>query len=161
MKPPKKEGKHLPPPVRQKKRFGQHFLYDRNITAKIIRAAEVREGEYVVEIGPGPGTLTQALLDAGVRVVAVELDKEVCGFLREKFSGEDRFELISGDAVAQSYLELSRDKGVRLKVVSTPPYNITGPLLAKFYNEREAFSRIIVMLRKAVARRVAYGPGAR
>ncbi|HLC18131.1 MAG TPA: 16S rRNA (adenine(1518)-N(6)/adenine(1519)-N(6))-dimethyltransferase RsmA [Thermodesulfobacteriota bacterium] len=147
--------------LRPKKRFGQHFLRDRNILKKIVRVAQVRPGEHVLEIGPGPGTLTEALIEAGATVTAVELDREICDFLRKKFAGVEEFDLVEGDAAGISYIDLSREKKTRFKVVSNPPYNITGPLLVKFFNEREAFTGVTIMLQKEVAQRVASGPGTR
>ena len=147
--------------LRPKKRFGQHFLRDRNILKKIVRVAQVRPGEHVLEIGPGPGTLTEALIEAGATVTAVEIDREICDFLRKKFAGVEEFDLVEGDAAGISYIDLSREKKTRFKVVSNPPYNITGPLLVKFFNEREAFTGVTIMLQKEVAQRVASGPGTR
>ncbi len=146
---------------RAKKRFGQHFLRDRVILSRIIETAGVRTGERVLEVGPGPGYLTEELLRSGARVTAVEFDRDICAYLKEEFSGEANFELIEADAMKVDYLALSVEKGERLKVVSNPPYNITGPLVAKIIRERAAFGKIVLMLQKEVAKRLTAGPASR
>ncbi len=145
--------------VYPRKRFGQHFLSDRNIIDRIVKAAGVRAGEHVLEIGPGTGALTGALLDAGAYVTAIEIDRGLSGLLQERFSGEVRFALITGDALKSSFLDLSEEHGVRFKVVSNLPYNISAPMLFKFIEEREAFTGLVVMLQKEVAERICTGPG--
>jgi len=115
----------------------------------------------VLEIGPGPGYLTRALLGAGASVLAVELDRDICAYLRKEFSGEENLELIEADALRLDYASLAEKKGCSLKVVSNPPYNITGPLVARFIEDRFAFTKIVLMLQKEVARRLVAGPGTR
>ncbi len=146
---------------RTKKRFGQHFLRDRVILNRIIDTADVGAGDMVLEVGPGPGYLTDELLRSGARVTAVEFDRDICAYLREEFAGRDNFELIEADAMKVDYLALSDDKGGRFKVVSNPPYNITGPLVAKIIRERAAFGRIVLMLQKEVALRLTAGPASK
>lgn len=142
-----------------KKRLAQHFLVDRNIIRKIIAAANIREGEDVIEVGPGRGALTEALLEAGAKVIAIEIDRALTGKLSERFGGVKGFELIGEDALKVSYAGLSRDKGLRFKVVSNLPYNISGPIVVKFIEERQAFTALVIMLQKEVARRLAAVPG--
>jgi len=146
---------------RAKKRFGQHFLRDRFILSRIIETAGLARGEMVLEIGPGPGYLTEELLCSGARVTAVEFDRDICAYLREEFSGRDNFELIAADAMKVDYLALAEQKGERLKIVSNPPYNITGPLVAKIIRERAAFGKIVLMLQKEVADRLTAGPASK
>ncbi len=146
---------------RAKKRFGQHFLRDRLILSRIVETAGVRPGDRVLEVGPGPGYLTEELLGSGVIVTAVEFDRDICAYLREEFAGRDNFELIQADAMKVDYLALSSEKGSRFKVVSNPPYNITGPLVAKIIRERAAFSKIVLMLQKEVAGRLTAGPASK
>ncbi len=146
---------------RAKKRFGQHFLRDPRILGAIVEAAGVRPGDMVLEIGPGPGYLTRVLLGAGALVIAVELDRDIYAYLREEFGGEENLELIQADALRLDYIALAEKKGAPFKVVSNPPYNITGPLVARFIEERAAFTRIVLMLQKEVAARLVAGPGKR
>ncbi|MFQ5442447.1 MAG: 16S rRNA (adenine(1518)-N(6)/adenine(1519)-N(6))-dimethyltransferase RsmA [Thermodesulfobacteriota bacterium] len=146
---------------RAKKRLGQHFLKDRFVIARIIKAAGVSEGEHVVEIGPGPGYLTEGLLGAGAIVTAIELDRDMCGFLREKFSGVEGFNLIQGDALKVDFFELSGQKGEPFKVVSNPPYNITGPLLFRLLEARGLLKGVVLTIQKEVAARIVSGPGSK
>lgn len=148
------------PPQRHlaKKRFGQHFLIDKNIIRKIVAAAGVKEGDTVLEIGPGTGALTEGLIDAGAKVVAVEVDLDLIESLREKFPPE-KLELIRADALKLSFPELAAQYGTRFKLVSNLPYNISGPILAKFLEERSAFSLMVLMFQKEVAERIVSGPG--
>lgn len=146
---------------RAKKRFGQHFLRDRVILGRIIDRAGILPGDRVLEVGPGPGYLTEELLRAGASVQAVEFDRDICAYLKDRFAGEANFELIESDAMKVDFTELLQDKDVRLKLVSNPPYNITGPLVAKIIRERAAFSRVVLMLQKEVALRLTARPGTR
>ncbi len=140
---------------RAKKKFGQHFLLDKNIIRKIVSAAHIVPGDRVIEIGPGTGALTEGLLEAGARVLAVEVDRDMVGFLKERFPD---LEVIKEDALRLSYMGLSKERAVRFKVVSNLPYNISGPILAKFLSEREAFTRLVLMFQKEVAERLVAGP---
>jgi 16S rRNA (adenine1518-N6/adenine1519-N6)-dimethyltransferase len=144
--------KHFP---RAKKKFGQHFLLDKNIIRKIVSAAHIGPGDNVIEIGPGTGALTQGLLEAGARVLAIEVDRDMVGFLKDKFPD---LEVINVDALKLSYMGLSKERKVRFKVVSNLPYNISGPILARFLSEREAFTRFVLMFQKEVAERLVARP---
>ncbi len=141
-----------------KKRFGQHFLSDKNFIRKMVAAAGVVPGDRCLEIGPGRGALTEILLEAGARVTAIELDADLIEYLRERFSPTGRFDLIEKDALKVSYIELSREAGARFKVVSNLPYNISGPLLARFIEERSAFVSLMLMLQREVALKVCGRP---
>ncbi|MBE7416101.1 MAG: 16S rRNA (adenine(1518)-N(6)/adenine(1519)-N(6))-dimethyltransferase RsmA [Deltaproteobacteria bacterium] len=150
-------------PARPKKRYGQHFLTDKNIIRKIVSAAKVSEGESVLEIGPGRGALTEALVDAGARVLAIEVDEELADGIRERFPA-DRVEVIRGDALKLSFRELGRELGERhgkLKLVANLPYYISGPVLAKLLDERDAFTVMVLMFQKEVGDRIVSGPGSR
>ncbi len=142
-----------------KKRLAQHFLVDKNIIRKIISAAHIRQNEHVLEVGPGRGSLTEALLEAGARVTAIELDPALAGKLLERFEGVKGFELISEDALKVSYTGLSQEKRTRFKVISNLPYNVSGPILVKFIEERSAITDLVLMLQKEVATRLAARPG--
>ncbi|MBW7957356.1 MAG: ribosomal RNA small subunit methyltransferase A [Deltaproteobacteria bacterium] len=146
-------------PTRPKKRYGQHFLTDKNIVRKIVSAAEVSEGELVLEIGPGTGVLTEALVQAGARVLAIEVDEELAAGIRERFPA-DKVEVIRGDALKLSFRELGERHG-KLKLVANLPYYISGPVLAKLLEEREAFTIMVLMFQKEVGERIVSGPGSR
>jgi 16S rRNA (adenine1518-N6/adenine1519-N6)-dimethyltransferase len=146
-----------------RKRLGQHFLVDKNIVKKILSVAHIREGEHIIEIGPGLGALTEGLLESGAKVTAIEVDPRLIDRLLERvhevFVGAKTLEVLRKDALKVSYTELSHKKGTRFKVVSNLPYNISGPILFKFLSERRAFTRLVLMLQKEVARRLVSGPG--
>lgn len=144
---------------RPKKRYGQHFLTDKNIIKKIVRAAGIEEGDQVLEIGPGTGALTEGLIEAGAFVLAIEVDTGLIEELKRKFT--ERFEVMTADALKLSYTELSRQRNVRFKLVANLPYYISGPILAKLLEEREAFSIMVLMFQKEVGDRIAAGPGGR
>ncbi len=147
-------------PVRfAKKSLGQNFLVDKNVVANIISAAGIVEGERVLEIGPGTGLLTCALLEAGAKVVAIEKDDELCKRLKQEFAENEDFTLIEADALEVDFIELSKKYATRLKVVSNLPYNISGPVMAKFLENYRAFSGFILMLQKEVAQRFAATSG--
>ena len=149
-------------PPRPKKRLGQHFLTDKNILGKILSVAAVEKGDEVLEIGPGRGALTQALIDAGANVTTIEADKALCSYLQERFapglqSGQLR--IIHSDALKLSFLELARASGQRFKVVANLPYNISGPIVIRFIEQRSVFSQMTLMFQKEVALRLAASPG--
>lgn len=144
-------------PAFAKKRYGQHFLIDRNVIDKIVKAAGLSPGDHVLEIGPGRGALTEAMLEAGASVLAVEVDARLAEGLREVYAGRP-LEVLTGDALKISYTELARERGVRFKAVSNLPYNISGPMLAKFLAERDAFTLMVLMFQKEVAARIAARP---
>ena len=142
-----------------RKRFGQNFLTDQNVAAKILRLADLKEGDTVIEVGPGLGALTEGILSSGAHLIAVELDRDLAARLRERFGGMENFELIEGDCLKVDIGELARERGVVFKFISNLPYNITGPMLARLLDEREALSTAVLMVQKEVAERVASGPG--
>ncbi len=152
---------------RPKKRLGQHFLTDKNIIAKIIKAAALEDGERVLEIGPGRGALTTALIEAGVAVVAIEFDSSMIDGLNKCFGPSGRFRLVHADAVKIPFEDVLGDEGdgvvagqarSTVKVVANLPYNISGPILAKFVENRALFSSMTIMLQKEVADRLLAEP---
>jgi 16S rRNA (adenine1518-N6/adenine1519-N6)-dimethyltransferase len=144
---------------RPKKRLGQHFLVDGNIIRKIMDVAAVRAGEDVLEVGPGRGVLTDALLDAGANVLAVEFDKDLAEGLKKRFKDNGNFEILIADAVRLDYTEIARERGCKFKVVSNLPYNISGPIIARFLQDRDSLTALILMLQREVALRLVAKPG--
>ncbi|NBD37124.1 MAG: ribosomal RNA small subunit methyltransferase A [Verrucomicrobia bacterium] len=142
-----------------RKRLGQNFLIDGNIVRKSLRLAEIDEGETVVEIGPGLGTLTQALLKAGCLVHAVEVDPVLCAFLREHLEPEcrHRLHLFEGDAVRHPRAGLPH-RTESFKVVANLPYAITTPWLEAVL-QPPLPSQMVLMMQKEAADRITAQPG--
>ena len=141
-----------------RKRLGQHFLLDLNLTRRIARAAGDLSQGTVIEIGPGPGGLTRALLlEGAARVIAVERDPrcvEALGDLAAAASG--RLEIIEGDALEVDIAALG---GPPRRIVANLPYNISAPLLVGWLQKAEAFASMTLMFQKEVAERITAGPG--
>ncbi len=154
----RKDNQEKPAVHYPKKRLGQHFLIDKNVIRRIVLSAKIEEGERVLEIGPGRGALTEGLLEAGAKVTAIEVDYQLADLLKGRFPAEN-FEVITGDALKMSFTELAGDRKCRLKVVSNLPYNISGPILAKFLTERQALTLLVLMFQKEVADRLVALPG--
>ncbi len=141
-----------------RKRFGQHFLVDKNVILKIVSAAGVEKGDTILEVGPGRGALTEIFLDKGARVLTIEIDRDLSKALKKRFSGNPDFELVEADVLKVSFVELAGRYGCKFKVVSNLPYNISGPVVVKFLEQRRAFSSLTLMLQKEVALRLTATP---
>lgn len=141
-----------------RKRLGQHFLTDPRILGRIAQAVAPREGETVVEIGPGRGALTAALLMRAERVVAVELDRDLVALLRERFAGERRLTVVEGDVLATPLSALAG--GAPFAVAGNVPYNITTPILFHALQPPRP-ARMVLLVQREVAERLAAAPGTR
>ncbi|HEY8081592.1 MAG TPA: 16S rRNA (adenine(1518)-N(6)/adenine(1519)-N(6))-dimethyltransferase RsmA [Acidimicrobiales bacterium] len=137
------------------KALGQHFLVDPNTARRIVRLAQVAPGDRVVEVGPGLGSLTLALLDAGADVHAVELDRRLADVLRHVTGG--RCEVIAGDALEVDLSALSA--GQRTRVVANLPYNVAVPIVVRFLEHDPDAASLFVMVQTEVAERLAAKPG--
>jgi 16S rRNA (adenine1518-N6/adenine1519-N6)-dimethyltransferase len=141
-----------------KKSFGQHFLLDLNITRKIARLAEVSAGDHVIEVGPGPGGLTRALLETGARVTAVEKDPRFIPLLEELAAAADgALALRLEDALEAD--EAAIADGAPAHLVSNLPYNVGTPLLIKWLTGAFRPASMTLMFQKEVAERVVAAPG--
>ena len=146
---------------RPRRRFAQHFLVDRGTIGSIVDLVRPTQGEIVVEIGPGKGALTDALMARLQRLVAVEIDRDLAAMLRERHSAEG-LHLIEGDALKVDLGQVLRDEGgERLLVVGNLPYNITAPLLFHCLDYADCIDRAVVMVQREVARRLVAGPGSK
>jgi 16S rRNA (adenine1518-N6/adenine1519-N6)-dimethyltransferase len=141
-----------------RKSFGQHFLLDLNITRKIARLADLTPGDTVIEVGPGPGGLTRALIETGARVIAVEKDPRFGPLLEELAAASGgALSLVLGDALAADEAALA---GGPAHVVSNLPYNVGTPLLIKWLTGAWTPASLTLMFQKEVAERIAAAPGA-
>ena len=144
--------------LRASKRLGQNFLIDAEVVQKIIDAAEISEGEEILEIGPGIGTLTQGLLEAGAKVTAVELDKKLPAVLEETLAGYENFRLIQGDILKINLSELMPQK---FKVVANLPYYITTQILLSLLEKKLPITKIVTMVQREVAERMTAAAGSK
>lgn len=152
---------HAAPP-RRRKRFGQHFLHDPRILARIVQALAAHPGDHLVEIGPGRGALTQRLLALqGCTLDAIEIDRDLAAQLRGRFSGAPDRALHEGDALAFDFSALASERGGRLRIVGNLPYNISTPLLFHLLRHAAAIADLTVMLQREVVARIAAAPGNR
>ena len=141
-----------------KKAFGQHFLLDLNITAKIVRFAALPQRARVIEVGPGPGGLTRALIAAGAQVVAIEKDTRFLPLLDELAAAADgRLTVIQADALEADETALAG--GEPAHIVSNLPYNVGTPLLIKWLTGPFRPASMTLMFQKEVAQRIVAAPG--
>ncbi|MDO4488057.1 MAG: 16S rRNA (adenine(1518)-N(6)/adenine(1519)-N(6))-dimethyltransferase RsmA [Eubacteriales bacterium] len=140
-----------------KKRFGQNFLIDERILTRIIDGAGITKEDTVLEIGPGIGTMTQALAKRAGRVIAVEIDSELIPVLGKTLEGFDNTEVINRDILEVDISDLAA--GRRLKVVANLPYYITTPIIMKLLEGNAPIESITVMVQKEVADRMQAAPG--
>ncbi|KEH94050.1 16S rRNA (adenine(1518)-N(6)/adenine(1519)-N(6))-dimethyltransferase RsmA, partial [Clostridium botulinum] len=139
------------------KSLGQNFLTDQNVLDDIVNGSNVCEEDFVIEIGPGVGTLTKELLKKAKKVCAVELDSELIPILTEELKDFPNFELIHKDALKVDFNELiGEEKSV--KVVANLPYYVTTPIIARLLKEGYKFKSLTIMIQKEVAERIASEP---
>ena len=143
--------------LRAVKKFGQNFLVDPSIVNGIVKAAKIEPHDRVLEIGPGIGTLTQGLLEAGAEVIAVEIDKKLPAVLAQTLSGYSKFQLVTGDILRTNILKLMGEKP--FKVVANLPYYITTPILMAIFKQKLPITLLTVMVQKEVAERMTATPG--
>lgn len=143
--------------IHMSKRLGQNFLIDSQVVAGIVDAAQITAGDAVLEIGPGIGTLTQGLAEAGAAVTAVELDRRLLDVLAKTLTGYDNVKVIHGDILQ---IDISREiNQERYKVVANLPYYITTPIIMKLLEDRLPIDILVTMVQKEVAQRMVAGPG--
>jgi 16S rRNA (adenine1518-N6/adenine1519-N6)-dimethyltransferase len=138
------------------KTLGQNFLHDRNLARWIVEKAELTPDNYVVEIGPGLGALTEFILESGARVLAIEKDRRLADFLRKRFTSK-RLEILHGDALDYDLRPLFAKP--RVKLLGNLPYYISSQLLLKFTKCPSPIRLSLLMLQKEMARRISATPG--
>lgn len=139
------------------RRLGQNFLIDSGIVQGIVKAADISQGDRVLEIGPGIGTLTQALCEAGADVTCVELDKRLPEILAHTLETYDNVRIVQGDILKVDILEIMGS--VPFKVVANLPYYITTPIIMALLEKHLPVTDIVLMVQREVAERMAANPG--
>jgi len=142
-----------------RKKWGQHFLEDRNVLKKVLKCAEIAEEDVVLEVGPGLGVMTQALAQEAGKVIAVEIDARLVEILRSKLAGFPNVEIIRSDILRFNLRQYLGSEKRPVKVVANLPYQISTPLLFRFIDSRDLYSRLILMLQREVAERMIASPG--
>lgn len=143
---------------RPKKRFGQHFLIDLRKADRLVDALHIEDGEVILEIGAGTGILTERILAKGADLIAVEIDRDLIGHLRERFGGTGRFELIEKDIIKLDLANLTPD---RVKVIGNLPYNISGAVAEWLIENHGSIRSAVITVQKEVAERLKASPGGR
>ena len=145
------------------KKFGQNFLIDEHVLSKIIRSAEITEDDFVVEIGPGIGTLTQYLAASAREVAAIEIDDALIPILKDTLSAYDNVTVIHEDVLKIDLCKLAEEKngGKPIKVVANLPYYITTPIIMGLFENHVPVESITIMVQKEVADRMKTGPGSK
>jgi 16S rRNA (adenine1518-N6/adenine1519-N6)-dimethyltransferase len=145
------------------KKFGQNFLIDTHVLDKIINSANITKEDFILEIGPGIGTMTQYLAENARKVIAVEIDKMLIPILNDTLSPYDNVTLINEDVLALNINELVKreNDGKPIKVVANLPYYITTPIIMGLFESHVPIDSITIMVQKEVAERMQAGPGSK
>ena len=143
------------------KKFGQNFLIDSHVLEKIIDAANITKDDFVLEIGPGIGTMTQYLSEHAREVMAVEIDHNLIPILKETLAGYDNVEVLNEDILKVDIGKIAEKKnqGRPIKVVANLPYYITTPIIMGLFEKNVPMDSLTVMVQKEVAQRMQAGPG--
>lgn len=145
--------------LRPQRRFGQHFLCDPGVVRRIVQTAALGPASIVLEIGPGLGALTAALVAAAGRVHLVEVDRGLAARLREQFAGQPSVYVYEGDFLVVPPASLVPEAGA--VVVANLPYNVSTPILFRLLEYRAWFPRAVLMVQREVAERLVAKPGSR
>lgn len=143
------------------KKFGQNFLIDSHVLQKIIDAAHITKDDFVLEIGPGIGTMTQYLSEHAREVMAVEIDHNLIPILKETLAGYDNVEVLNEDILKVDIGKIAEEKnqGRPIKVVANLPYYITTPIIMGLFEKNVPIDSLTVMVQKEVAQRMQAVPG--
>lgn len=146
------------------KKLSQNFLIDGNIIRNIIKEADIHPGDQVLEIGPGPGSMTELLLEKGAYVVAVETDRALAAALGRLDPSGENLKVVVADALKIPLDDLYAafpDKNKPIKLLSNLPYHITTPLLTRFVDQNSHISMILVMVQEEMGRRMSAKAGSK
>ena len=143
--------------INANKNLGQNFLIDDNVIENIIKTAEIEKNDFVIEIGPGLGTLTSKLVEKAGKVIAIELDKKMLEILNDRFALYKNFKVINEDVLKvdlNNLIKEENDNNYSVKIVANLPYYITTPIIMKLLEEKLNINSITVMIQKEVADRL-------
>lgn len=145
------------------KKFGQNFLIDTHVLDKIVNAARISKDDFVIEIGPGIGTLTQYLAFRAKKVLAVEIDKTLIPILEDTLSDFENVSVLNEDILKVDIKKIVEEEngGKPVKVVANLPYYITTPIIMSLFESHVPLESVTVMVQKEVARRMQEGPGSK
>ena len=148
--------------LRSRTRLGQVFLGDPRVERRIVAALRLQPADFVLEIGAGPGNMTAGLAEAAGKVVAVEVDPQWVGRLREKFAGDRRVSILEADILKVPIEKVAEESGRhRIKVFGNLPYYITSPCLLHLFRYGDCIEEITVMVQREVAERMVAAPGSK
>ncbi len=142
--------------VKPLKRFGQNYLTDNNILAKIVREINPAGGDFIIEVGPGMGALTSKLTETDAEIAAVEIDKRVKEDLAEKYP---TVKFYNEDFLKTDLLNFYSDARRKLRIAGNIPYNLTSPIIFKLIEENEIINDAVLMVQYEVAKRITSDPG--
>jgi 16S rRNA (adenine1518-N6/adenine1519-N6)-dimethyltransferase len=144
--------------VKSLKQFGQNFLTEKYIAREIVSALELKSDDYVLEIGPGKGILTEFIIENSVsRFVAVEVDKRLIRYLNQNITPGSKVELVNMDFVKFDFETFFKEQ--KVKIIGNIPYNLTSGILYKLIDNYKCISKAVLMVQKEVADRIIAGPG--
>lgn len=148
--------------IKPRKKMGQCFLVDEQVTKSIVALADVHSRDVVVEIGAGIGVLTELIAQKAGKVIAVELDEKLVDVLRDRLLGRyENVEICRGDILKFDFNAISGDDDLKIKVVGNVPYQISSALIFRLLSFRKAIGSFVLMLQKEVAKRLVAGPGSK
>ncbi len=148
---------------RTQKKYGQNFLMDEGVLIDIVEAADINEDDFVIEIGPGIGTLSEVILERAWKALLIEIDEKLIPILEKTLGDYDNVEIMNIDVMKVDINEIIREKaeGHKVKFVANLPYYITTPILMKILRGNVDYESVTVMVQKEVAERMQAGPGSK
>ncbi|WP_368489486.1 16S rRNA (adenine(1518)-N(6)/adenine(1519)-N(6))-dimethyltransferase RsmA [Clostridium sp. BJN0013] len=139
------------------KNLGQNFLIDNSVLHDILEGTDINKNDFIIEIGPGVGTLTKELLKRAKKVCAIELDSDLIAILKEELKYYPNFELIHKDVLKINFNKIIKDES-SVKIVANLPYYITTPIISKLLNNHYNFKTLTIMIQREVGERIVSEP---
>lgn len=145
--------------MRPKKSLGQNFLTNTNVAKRIVNALEINDGELVVEIGPGTGSLTGYLLQQNIKLIAVEIDSRAVELVKEKYYYSNNLQIINDDIRNLDYNKIFLDNNnKKIKIIGNIPYYLSADIIFNIFENKDKISKAIIMMQKEVAKRIVAHP---